>query len=129
MKVTMNKLIRISLALLAFVCAACVNAAPAAKARVKVVSVDGKQPQADEVFLFGPNDNARRLQFKGSDWSEWLTLPLATNGVPLAGCTIQPQKLPASGFPRLKLAVESTIEGSQETSQSEAELFGPQIGR
>ncbi len=104
------------------------DAAPAARARVKVVSMDGKPAQIDEAFLFGSKDGTHPVRFKGSDWSEWLPLPFAVGGAPVTVCSIRSQRLPAKVFPPMKLKVECAIEGSRETSKSEAELYGPQLG-
>jgi len=101
---------------------------PAAKVRVKVGLLDGRQPQSEDVFVFGPADKPQSFQFKGSDWSAWLPLPIGEGNKALARCSVQPQKMPAHGFPRLKLEVESAIEGSSETNRTEAKLFGPNLG-
>ncbi len=123
----MMKVCLIAVVALAILGALRADAAPAARARVKVVSMDGKPPQIADAFLFGAKNEAHAFQFKGSDWSEWLPLPVAAGGPPVAVCSIRPQ-LPARVFPRLKLEVECAIEGSRERSKSEAELYGPQLG-
>src|SRR6266545_1364832 len=111
----------IAAATLAIFNAAPADGAPAARARLKVVSMDGKPSQIDDVFLFGSKEGAHPVRFKGSDWSEWLPLPFTAGGAPVTVCSIRSQKLPPKVFPRMKLKVECAIEGSRETSKSEAE--------
>src|SRR5439155_23833586 len=59
---------------------------------------------------------------------EWLPLAFAAGGGPVTVCSIRSQRSPQKVFPRIKLKVECAIEGSRETSKSEAELYGPQLG-
>ena len=70
----MTKAGLIAVAALKIFGAASADAAPAARARVKVVSVDGKPPQINDAFLFGAKEDAHPVQFKRSEWSEWLAL-------------------------------------------------------
>src|SRR5688572_20689301 len=46
------------------------------KARVKVVSIDGKSPAAEQKFRFGIYSTHDGVDFTGGNWSERLPLPL-----------------------------------------------------
>src|SRR5207237_9417584 len=93
------------------------DAAPAARARVKVVSMDGKPAQIDEAFLFGSKDGTHPVRFKGSDWSEWLPLPFAVGGAPVTVCSIRSQRLAAQAFPSMKLNDECEMRGRRAASK------------
>jgi hypothetical protein len=53
-----------------------------AKARVKVVSIDGQPTQAPAAFSLAQYNTAHRVSFKGSDWSDWLPLTLTQGLAP-----------------------------------------------
>jgi hypothetical protein len=98
-------------------------AAPPLSVRVKVVSVDGKAPAADQKFklAFGSAH-----EFAGGEWSEWATLAsYGGESLFVTECHVEPS-MPVEPFPRLLLDIETSVEGG-EKRVNQADLFGPKI--
>src|SRR5262245_30096899 len=86
------------------------DAMPAAKARVKITSVDGQPIPADSKFRILLNSNgAKPIDFTGDAWSEWVTLPLAEkpNATQHFTCNVTQLAPKPIKAPRIQLTAES----------------------
>ncbi|QDA59516.1 hypothetical protein [Hymenobacter jejuensis] len=113
---------------------------PDFKVRVRVTSINGQRPTAEQGFTLALAGTPQGATFKGVAWSAWVASTRAgieqavatynnannSNWQVVTGLTLNPAAA-SPAFPSIKLQVESALVGG-ETSVTEAELFGPSVG-
>jgi len=109
---------------------------PAFKVRIKIDTIDGEVPLADEAFELALNAADAPVSFKGQGWSPWLSstpegIKRVARKYPIkasfiywhvrVNCSLTPTR------GRTLVEVETVIENGERT-QSSAELYGPNLG-
>ncbi|MCA8831100.1 type 1 glutamine amidotransferase family protein [Hymenobacter pini] len=120
-------------------------AAPAAKdvpdyrVRVRILRVQGKAPAAAQSFSLSLTGNTQVVSFRGTAWSGWVASTRAgieqvlasynnaNNAFWQVATNARVTPTGAAPFPTLKAQVQCVIVGG-ETSTTEAELFGSNLG-